>query len=109
MSEDNIDIDNPYECLYCNFSCKKLSNWNEHINTNRHQMCVKYDVNVTELSMIKNKCNSCGKQYKTKTGLIYHLNKCKQVIANQSISNEDMMIAFIKNGFNINITLTPKD
>jgi len=81
-----------YECYYCNFSCKKLSNWQEHLATKRHITCVELDVNISELSKLKNKCDTCGKQYKTKTGLLYHKNTCKSVEPVQQVV-QPMLVA----------------
>ena len=66
-----------YVCYYCNFSCKKLSNWQDHLDTKKHIKCVENDIHISDLKTIETKCENCGKQYKTKSGLIYHQNKCK--------------------------------
>jgi hypothetical protein len=66
-------------CDYCNYTTMNIYHWKRHLTSSRHLKCVEYDVHCSELNDIASKCNTCGKQYKTKTGLIYHKNTCKPV------------------------------
>jgi hypothetical protein len=59
-----------FECLNCNFSCKKTSDWARHISTDKH--------NRINNSMEKEKKHicSCGREYSHLSSLCNHRKKC---------------------------------
>ena len=67
-----------YECSQCNFICSKLSNYNTHIATAKHQARTNCN-NLEQVTAIKPKpmftC-TCGKQYTARNSLWYHKRKC---------------------------------
>ena len=93
-----------FYCEKCDFTCCKLSNWNQHIVTRKHNRdraekipdfnCKKCDVTCCKLSNwnrhLKSKkhthgakkchavfaCKKCKKEYKSRSSLCYHENKC---------------------------------
>jgi hypothetical protein len=73
------NADNFY-CEKCNFKCSKLSNYNKHILTAKHNERYKKDKNDTE-KMPKNAekiytCEKCGSLYKFHSGLWRHKKVC---------------------------------
>jgi len=93
-----------FYCEKCDFTCCKLSNWNQHILTRKHNRngaekcqdltCKKCDVICSKLSnwnrhlkskkhiqgaekcLTKFACKKCEKEYKSRSSLCYHENKC---------------------------------
>jgi hypothetical protein len=59
-----------YHCESCDYKCCHLSHWNRHIKTEKHLET------VGKLFTHEHKC-SCGKKYKTRSGLWKHKNVCK--------------------------------
>ena len=61
-----------FYCELCEFTCDKLSNWNNHVETKKHQS--------RENGIIKNipnfVCIFCNNHYKTSSGLWKHRSKC---------------------------------
>jgi hypothetical protein len=55
-----------YVCEQCNFTCTKKSNFQVHLNTNKHK-----NKNTRE-----NNCNICNKVFATNSGLWKHRQKC---------------------------------
>jgi len=80
--DDNFDAKNAQKfiCDICDFKCCKLSNWNKHIITSKHQKNDNGlhldDKNDTECVEFKYICG-CGKKYKYRQGLCKHKKKCK--------------------------------
>ena len=80
-----------YNCVNCNFSCNKISNWNTHIQTIKHTT----NINGTNLEMQEIKKNAnyscvCGKQYTTASGLWKHHNKFNCNESNVDVDVEEM-------------------
>jgi hypothetical protein len=67
-----------FDCKYCDFSCSKLSNFNKHLLTRKHQKNLKWMTN-DDKKMPKNaeifECN-CGKKYSFRQSLWKHQRKC---------------------------------
>ena len=77
---NNIDAKNAkiYVCETCHFKCSKLSNYNKHLSTRKHQLLI----NNNELGInADNKLYSCtcGNEYKHASSLSYHKKKCSFV------------------------------
>ena len=61
-----------YRCELCNFNCDKLSNWNAHMSTKKHQSRENGDTkNIPNFV-----CMFCNTEYKTSSGLWKHRVKC---------------------------------
>jgi len=84
-----------YICEICNFNCSKLSNYNKHLSTRKHQILI----NPNEKIPKEHIC-VCGKSYKHASSLCGHKTKCslKKQQQEQSLkvepddtSNIDMM------------------
>ena len=65
----NIKI---FECKKCDYICSKKGDWNRHLLTRKHNKTTK----TTEITSNYIKCN-CGKEYKERTALWRHKQKCK--------------------------------
>ena len=76
-----------YICEYCDFKCSKLSNFNTHLLTPKHQKNEndnkndKNDNGKVPKNALSNYVCECGKTYKHSSGLSRHknANKCKQI------------------------------
>jgi len=81
-----------YICEICNFNCSKLSNYNKHLSTRKHQILI----NPNEKIPKEHIC-VCGKSYKHASSLCGHKTKCnyqKKETPNvepDDTSNTDMM------------------
>ena len=64
-----------YYCKSCDFRCSKLSNWNTHISTRKHQKVINGNP-VTIRAADQLSCQ-CGKQFKFVSGLCRHRKKCQ--------------------------------
>lgn len=73
-----------YNCVICNFNCRKHSNWIAHIKTKKHCLSVNKNGNAEEINgnaeeIIKNaeyNCQHCGKIYVSQSGIWKHSKKC---------------------------------
>ena len=59
-----------FYCEVCDTSCAKLTEWNRHINTNKHKSNINGE-NINPLIICK-----CGKTYKDRSGLWRHSKIC---------------------------------
>lgn len=82
-----------YQCLICNFSTNKKSDYNRHLVTNKHIKKIKLET-ITE---IDNYCKICNRQYKTELWYNKHIN-CKkhlEKINNNNFKETDKRISVI--------------
>ena len=63
---------NNYECIKCNFNCSKLSNWNTHLLTRKHQ-------NATQKEISSYSC-ICNKRFKHHSSYYRHKKACSSVL-----------------------------
>ena len=64
-----------YKCNYCNFKCSKISNYNIHLMTRKHQNRTLLN-DTTEKKCQTYKCNKCSKEFTARNSLWYHAKKC---------------------------------
>ena len=83
-----IKIDKFFMCDKCNYKCFNKKDFNKHLMTSKHKKNT-LELNGTDF-VLKNpkkyQCK-CGKQYKVKSGLWKHKQKCIQV--NNSIPTQE--------------------
>ena len=60
-----------FDCEICVFRCSKKSNYDAHILTRKHSFNTKNAVSSDTVN-----CINCNKNYKTRTGLWYHMKSC---------------------------------
>jgi len=77
-----------YICEDCNFKCSKLSNYNNHLLTAKHQMITNGNINDNNLVPKNPKAFECecGNKYNFSSGLSRHKKKC-QYNAEEPIEN----------------------
>ena len=65
-------------CEKCNFKCSKLSDYNRHLLTAKHQMITNVDANDNDKTPKNAKAYvcDCGKSYNFSSGLSRHKQKC---------------------------------
>ena len=81
-------IDKYFHCGNCNFSCKKNSDWNRHVSTDKHKKLA----DGTSISETKFSC-ICGREYKHMSSLCNHRKTCSKHISNLS---NDLIIEIMK-------------
>ena len=72
-------------CQYCDYKCFKKFNWDRHIMTSKHLKSTNSNKIATKSEQNEQKeqqkdtymCHTCNKQYKDRTGLWRHKQKCK--------------------------------
>ena len=85
-----------FNCIFCNYTCCKMSEWNRHLMTLKHQKSLK----VSNLETFGNKtsqklalkefsCEKCHKEFKNRSGLWKHKQKCNSSELALIIKNKD--------------------
>ena len=120
MNKKNAEI---FYCEKCLFRCCKLSNWNTHITTRKHNRmdaekmpklyCEKCDVTCCKLSswnkhILSNNhiqgaekchttfaCKKCNKKYKSRNSLWYHETKCETNLVDRLLNENIELRSFI--------------
>ena len=85
--KDNIDLSKKiYTCIPCNMRTSSHYNYTRHLTTQKHLS------NTEETSSTT--CTSCGKTYKTKTGILKHKKLCTtQVI--EKVKQDPNLIMYV--------------
>jgi hypothetical protein len=92
-------IEQKYYCKKCDYTCRYLSDWKKHINTEKH---FGNKMEIEEIKQIEyNKELSkfickCGKKYRANSGLWKHQKKCNYINENKTVLDDS------KNGENNN-------
>ena len=73
-------------CEKCDFKCCKKSNYEKHLNTQKHKSLT--NLTEKEQKMPNYICSGCEKEYKSREGLWYHKKKCN----NNLIDNDENKI-----------------
>jgi hypothetical protein len=76
---------NNFECIYCHYKCSKVSNWNDHLSTRKHNFLSKgyikdkkgYINPAGENENSTQHVCDCGKNYTHYSGLWRHKKVCK--------------------------------
>ena len=63
-----------YDCIFCDYSTSKKSDYEKHISTRKHKMCDKYGLMETCRKKVA-QCN-CGKTFVSRSGFWKHDKKC---------------------------------
>jgi hypothetical protein len=94
-----------YYCEICDYSCYKKYNWNKHLLTSKHNVETNENDLDTESGkkwQIQKYTCKCGKQYKNKSGLWKHHQKC--LVSMSNISNDNNIINELKQDEHDDIT-----
>ncbi len=69
-----------FECKICDYTCSKQSEYNKHVTTGKHLSRTKpVALEQENLQTIKaHICKHCNKEYKARSGLWYHEQKCEK-------------------------------
>ena len=93
---------NYFECKFCNFKCSKKGDYNRHILTPKHKISTEStEIHQNTLNHI---CEKCNKNYKDRSGLWRHKQKCffineeSKICENVDldISDKNLMITLIQ-------------
>jgi len=100
-----------FSCKKCNFTCFKISDWERHLSTLKHER-KRLETFGNKKNAEKNsnqyQCENCDKVYKTRSGFWKHKKNCKNKkedineknsdnnIDLQNISTNDMVLQLIK-------------
>ena len=82
---------NVFVCEKCDFSCSKLSNWNTHLLTSKHQT-IHNNTKIIQKNAKTYEC-VCGKSYGYSSNFYTHRKKCTVLDAKQDDSN--MLITLV--------------
>lgn len=69
-----------YYCKLCDYGTCRKSNYNEHLLTSKHKKSTFINQNQPNFQQIQKSkftCENCNKEYKDKSGLWRHKQKCK--------------------------------
>lgn len=64
-----------FECIPCTFKCSNKKDYNRHILTAKHEKSTK-STDFTQKTPYVFICEKCNKNYKDRSGLWRHNNKC---------------------------------
>ena len=70
-----------FVCENCDFRCSKMSDWNRHITTSKHQN-IQNHTQIIQKNAVKYEC-ICGKSYGYSSNFYTHRKKCMVVDAKQ--------------------------
>jgi hypothetical protein len=90
-TEKSVKYPQKYICINCDYSTCDIKDYNKHLNTNKHIG------STTKIYM----CEYCNKEYKDRSGLWRHKQKC---IKNQNVLN-DASFDIVNNDKMINVVL----
>ena len=101
-----------FVCKKCDYVCYKKYNWDRHIMTSKHikstnsnKIATKKEQNEqNEQTESSHSCHNCGKEYKDRTGLWRHKQKCKIKKDSQSETGEEK-----KETSDVDIDINDKD
>ena len=90
LTNKNAENAKNFNCISCDFKCRKKSEWNRHILTHKH-------ISLTCLTekdpkTLRYVCMHCNKKYKSREGLWYHNKKCKYIENNNNNDNNISII-----------------
>jgi hypothetical protein len=84
-------------CVECDYKCSKRFNWDRHILTSKHikstnsnKIATKNEQNEQNEQIKEFTCENCNKQYKDRSGLWRHKQKCKSISESESETEEDI-------------------
>ena len=82
-----------YNCLLCDYKSFKLSNYNKHINTKKHNSTIFLNNFEQKSSQEIYICEKCKKNFNSRSGLWYHKNKCQNnnININNTLHNESII------------------
>ena len=99
-----------YICDKCNFKCNKLSEYNRHIMTRKHNISKNDNEKTPKNATLKYLCK-CGKEYKYNSGLIRHKKLCDNknnssiIITNNKDEIKDLVFKLINENKDLKNTL----
>lgn len=73
-----------YFCNQCKFHCKRQSEWNRHLERNKHKL----RANIIQEVPVVHKCDICSKIYNVKSSLVYHKRSCSEKKMNDKIEKK---------------------
>jgi hypothetical protein len=90
MATNNTSKNSKYfECIHCDFKCSKKGDYNRHILTPKHKKTTestKIDINTSIFI-----CEKCNKNYKDRSGLWRHKNKCSSLnTPTEEVNNNEL-------------------
>ena len=107
-----------FSCDSCYFYCRKQSDWNRHISTQKHLLAINGNIlenKKTPKEIQYNICNICNKKFKSYSGLWKHKNKCNtantantanteekiDLLLNQHIDMKTLIIELVKSNHDL--------
>ena len=97
-----------FECVICDFRCSKLSNYNNHISTRKHQLEINGNFGIDKTAD-KYECDICSKEFKTNSGLYKHKKKCSSVQEEEILKTDNIPTTDIDKDVLIKMLLKNQD
>jgi len=97
-----------FECIICDFQCTKLSNYNNHISTRKHQLEINGNFGIDKTAD-NYECDICSKEFKTNSGLWKHKRKCSIAQAKEISNTNDISVTDIDKEVLIKMLLKNQD
>ena len=88
-----------FVCEACTYYTNKISNYKTHLTSEKH----KNNINHTTSNKHTNKCEDCGKEFTTKSGLWKHRKKCL-IKENYGLDEQDICKAISNEENKVSIT-----
>ena len=100
-TEKNEENEQLFKCVYCDFKCSYMSDWNRHIHTRKHLINVNgnnSEIKLGEKNEIIgiHQCSNCNKIYKSLSGLWKHNKKCVNTSSLEQQSEIKILTELVK-------------
>ena len=71
-----------YLCNICDYVTCRKSSYDKHVLTSKHLSLTRLNKTISKVANMETEfvCINCDKEYKSRTGLWYHLKKCNSNI-----------------------------
>ncbi len=97
-------ISKKFECIICDYTCCKQSEYNKHVLTLKHKMLTNVDIKISK-NLQKFICN-CGKEYNHRQSLSVHKKKCNFKITENIIEEQEEQNNTVPDIIDKNLMLT---
>ncbi len=91
------EISNKFICIFCDYKCRKKSEWDRHIMTSKHKNRI--SPGFLEYKIAKPNtfvCKYCSKQYTARNSLWYHEIKCGKQEENNLSPDTSLIVQLMK-------------
>ena len=73
-----MNVNLPYNCLFCGFSSSSVSKYQVHLKTKKHQLFSSAEARGGGKVVAINRCELCRRRFMSRSGMLRHEVECKQ-------------------------------